>query len=277
MASPESPVPTLALNDGASIPQLGFGVFRVDPVETARIVADALEVGYRHIDTAAMYRNEDGVGRAIASSGIPRDELFVTTKFPNNGSGSAADALRHSLDQLGLDRVDLYLIHWPRPKLGTALTAWQDLIELQREGLAASIGVSNYRLEDLELIIGETGMTPAVNQIELHIEFQQRPLKEYHAAHGIATESWYPLGGGEISSAPALLEVAQAHGVTPAQAILRWQLQTGNIVIPKSNRRERMAENLDVFGFELSAGELDALGAVDQGASGRRGGDPNVL
>jgi 2,5-diketo-D-gluconate reductase A len=272
-----SSVPSLTLNDGASIPQLGFGVFRVDPEQTARIVSDALEVGYRHIDTAAMYRNEDGVGRAIAESGIPREELFVTTKFPNNGSGSAADALRHSLDQLGLDRVDLYLIHWPRPKLGTALTAWQELLELQREGLASSIGVSNYRVEDLEQIIGETGVTPAVNQIELHLEFQQRELKEFHASHGIATEAWYPLGGGEITTAPALHEVAKAHGVTPAQAILRWHLQTGNIVIPKSNRRERMAENFDVFGFELTDIELAALAAVDQGAGGRRGGDPNLL
>jgi len=272
-----SSVPSLTLNDGTSIPQLGFGVFRVDPEQTARIVTDALEVGYRHIDTAAMYRNEDGVGRAIADSGIPRDELFVTTKFPNNGSSSAADALKHSLDQLGLERVDLYLIHWPRPKRGTALSAWKELIELQQQGLATSIGVSNYRLQDLEQIIGETGVTPAVNQIELHVEFQQRELKEFHAAHGIATESWYPLGGGEISSAPALQEVAKAHGVTPAQAILRWQLQTGNIVIPKSNRRERMAENLDVFGFELSDIELAALAAVDQGADGRRGGDPNEL
>ena len=270
-------VPSLTLNDGNTIPQLGFGVFRVDPGETERIVGDALEVGYRHIDTAAMYRNEDGVGRAIAASGIPRDELFVTTKFPNDGSSSASDALRHSLDQLGLDRVDLYLVHWPRPSKGLVLEAWQGLVELQREGLATSIGVSNYRVQDLEQIIAETGVTPAVNQIELHIEFQQRELKEYHAAHGIATESWYPLGGGEISSAPALHEVAKAHGVTPAQAILRWQLQTGNIVIPKSNRRERMVENLDVFGFELTDVELAALAAVDQGAAGRRGGDPDVM
>ena len=270
-------VPSVDLNDGTSIPQLGFGVFRVDPGETERIVRDALEVGYRHIDTAALYRNEDGVGRAIAASGIPRDELFVTTKFPNNGESTAADALRRSLDQLGLDRVDLYLVHWPRPKKGFVLDAWQGLVELQQQGLATSIGVSNYRVEDLELIISETGVTPAVNQIELHLEFQQRELKEYHAAHGIATESWYPLGGGEISSAPALLEVAKAHDVTPAQAILRWQLQTGNIVIPKSSRRERMAQNIDVFGFELSEVELAALAAVDQGAAGRRGGDPNEL
>jgi 2,5-diketo-D-gluconate reductase A len=272
-----SSVPQIDLNDGNSIPQLGFGVFRVDPDETARIVSDALEVGYRHIDTAAMYRNEGGVGRAIADSGIARDELFVTTKFPNNGSSSAADALGNSLDELGLDHIDLYLIHWPRPAQGRVLEAWQELVELQRQGLATSIGVSNYRIEDLELIIGETGVTPAVNQIELHVEFQQRELKDFHAAHGIATESWYPLGGGEISSAPALHEAAKAHGVTPAQAILRWQLQTGNIVIPKSSRRERMAENFDVFGFELSDIELAALANVDQGAEGRRGGDPNVL
>jgi 2,5-diketo-D-gluconate reductase A len=272
-----SNVPTITLNDGKTIPQLGFGVFRVEPEKTAGVVADALEVGYRHIDTATGYHNEEGVGKAIAESGIPRDEIFVTTKFPNDGSGNAPDTLRQSLDFLGLDHVDLYLIHWPRPRLGTALSAWQDLIELQREGLTTSIGVSNYRLQDLEQIIGETGVTPAVNQIELHLEFQQRELKEYHAAHGIATESWYPLGGGELSKAPALDEVAKAHGVTPAQAILRWQLQTGNIVIPKSSRRERMAENFDLFGFELTDGELEALAAVDQGEAGRRGAHPDKL
>ncbi len=277
MSSAQKPVPTITLNDGKTIPQLGFGVFRVDPEQTARVVSDALEVGYRHIDTAWFYRNEDGVGRAIAESGIPREELFITTKFPNNGELDAPAALRDSLDKLGLDHVDLYLVHWPRPRLGTALTAWQDLIELQREGLATSIGVSNYRVQDLDEIIAATGVTPAVNQIELHVEFQQRELKEYHAAHGIVTESWYPLGGGEVSSAPAVLEVAKAHGVTPAQAILRWQLQTGNVAIPKSNRRERMAENLDVFGFELSAVELAALAAVDRGASGRRGGHPDTV
>jgi 2,5-diketo-D-gluconate reductase A len=277
MASDVAPIPSLALNDGTSIPQLGFGVFRVDPDETPRVVADALEVGYRHIDTAAGYRNEAGVGKAIAESGIPRDEIFVTTKFPNNGESSAADALKQSLDLLGLERVDLYLVHWPRPRLDAVLPAWQGLIELQRAGLTTSIGVSNYRLQDLELIIGETGVTPAVNQIELHVEFQQRELKAFHAEHGIVTESWFPLGGGEVSSAPALLEVAKAHGVTPAQAILRWQLQTGNVAIPKSNRRERMAENLDVFRFELSEAELAAIAAIDRGEEGRRGPHPDTL
>lgn len=277
MASTSTNVPTITLNDGKTIPQLGFGVFRVEPEKTAGVVTDALEVGYRHIDTATGYHNEEGVGQAIASSGIPRDEIFVTTKFPNTGDASAADTLRQSLDFLGFDHVDLYLIHWPRPRLGTALSAWQDLIELQREGLATSIGVSNYRLQDLEQIISETGVTPAVNQIELHLEFQQRELKEFHAAHGIATESWYPLGGGELSKAPALEEVAKAHGVTPAQAILRWQLQVGNIAIPKSSRRERMAENFDLFGFQLTDVELAALAAVDQGEAGRRGSHPDKL
>ncbi|MFC4243946.1 aldo/keto reductase [Gryllotalpicola reticulitermitis] len=277
MASTSTNVPTITLNDGKTIPQLGFGVFRVEPELTAGVVTDALEVGYRHIDTATGYHNEEGVGQAIAASGIARDDIFVTTKFPNNGEASAADTLRQSLDFLGFDHVDLYLIHWPRPRLGTALSAWQDLIELQREGLTTSIGVSNYRLQDLEQIIGETGVTPAVNQIELHLEFQQRELKKFHEEHGIATESWYPLGGGELSTAPALGEVAKAHGVTPAQAILRWQLQTGNIVIPKSSRRERMAENFDLFGFTLSDAELDALAAIDQGEGGRRGSHPDKL
>ncbi|MCL2516910.1 MAG: aldo/keto reductase [Nocardiaceae bacterium] len=276
--APNAPsVPSIALNDGTSIPQLGFGVFRVDPADTPRVVSDALEVGYRHIDTAAGYRNEEGVGRAIAESGLARDEVFVTTKFPNDGTKHAPEALRESLDKLGLDRVDLYLIHWPRPRLGHALEEWQNLIELQREGLTTSIGVSNFRVADLDLVIGETGATPAVNQIELHVEFQQRELREYHRAHGIATESWFPLGGGEVSSAPALLEIARAHGVTPAQAVLRWQLQLGNIVIPKSNRRERMSENLDVLGFQLGDDELAALSAIDLGEDGRRGSHPDTM
>ncbi|WP_022881925.1 aldo/keto reductase [Gryllotalpicola ginsengisoli] len=277
MTDARTTVPELKLNDGNAIPQLGFGVFRVDPAEATRVVSDAFEVGYRHIDTAAIYRNEEGVGAAIASSGIRRDELFITTKLWNSDQTHASEALKTSLDKLGLDHVDLYLIHWPHPKGGHALEAWQSLIELQQQGLATSIGVSNFRIQDLEQVIAETGVTPAVNQVELHVEFQQRELKAFHAEHGIATEAWYPLGGGEVSTAPALLEVAKAHGVTPAQAILRWHLQTGNVVIPKSSRKERMAENFDVFGFELNDAELAALAAVDRGEAGRRGGHPDEL
>ena len=276
-SSAQNAVPAITLNDGRTIPQLGFGVFRIDPDETRRVVSDALEVGYRHIDTAASYRNESGVGAAIAASGIPREELFVTTKLVNPRHEDAPAALAESLEALGMDYVDLYLIHWPVPSQGKAVQAWTSLVQLREQGLARSIGVSNFRIADLDEVVAATGVTPAVNQIELHVEFQQHELKAYHAEHGIATEAWYPLGGGEVSQAPAVLAAAEAHGVTPAQAILRWQLQSGNIAIPKSSRRERQVQNLDVFGFELSAEELDAIAALDLGPAGRRGPDPSTF
>ena len=276
-AMSDTNVPTISLNNGTAIPQLGFGVFRVDPDHTAEIAGNALEVGYRHIDTAAGYHNEAGVGEAVRASGIERDRLWITTKLANGDQGHPEDAFQASLDALGFEYVDLYLIHWPRHALGIYPQVWKSLITIAESGRARSIGVSNFQIEHLERIIGETGVTPAVNQIELHVEFQQRELAAFHAEHGIATEAWYPLGGGTISEAPVLREIADAHGKSPAQVVLRWHMQQGNIAIPKSNHRERMAENLDIFDFELSAAELASLAALDQGEEGRRGTHPMTM
>jgi 2,5-diketo-D-gluconate reductase A len=271
-------VPTLTLNDGHDIPQLGFGVFKVDPDETERIVADALEVGYRHIDTAAVYGNEAGVGRAIAASGIPREQLFITTKLWNSDQGtqSAFDAIDLSLDKLGLDRVDLYLIHWPRPDLDRYLESWLALEQIRESGKATSIGVSNFHIPHLEKIIAGSSAVPAVDQLELHPTFQQRELRAWGAEHGMAIEAWGPLGQGkyDLLGMPAIVEIAAAHEVTPAQVVIRWHLQSGIIVFPKSNSRERIAQNFDVFGFELDAGQMAAIDALDAG--NRVGGDPDT-
>ncbi|AYF97276.1 aldo/keto reductase [Protaetiibacter intestinalis] len=271
-------VPLLTLNDGHSIPQLGFGVFKVDPDETERIVTDALEVGYRHIDTAAVYGNELGVGRAIAASGIPREELFVTTKLWNSDQGtqSAVDAMDLSLEKLGLDHVDLYLIHWPRPDLGRYVESWLTLEQLRADGKTRSIGVSNFHRPHLERIIAESGTVPAVDQVELHPAFQQRELRAFSEPLGIRTEAWGPLGQGkyDLFGEQAVQNAAAAHGVSPAQVVIRWHLQRGIIVFPKSNSRERMAANFDVFGFELTDPELAAIDALDRGQ--RVGADPDT-
>jgi 2,5-diketo-D-gluconate reductase A len=270
-------VPTIQLNDGHSIPQLGFGVFLVDPEETERIVSDALEVGYRHIDTAAVYGNELGVGKAIEKSGIDRDELFITTKLWNSdqGSQSAIDAMDLSLDKLGLDQVDLYLIHWPRPDLDRYVESWLALEQLQADGKTRSIGVSNFHRPHLERVLAEGTVVPAVDQLELHPAFAQRELRAYGAEHGIHIEAWGPLGQGkyDLFSEKAIQDAAAAHGVSPAQAVIRWHLQNGIIVFPKSNSRERMAENFDVFGFELSGDEMSAIDALDRGQ--RVGSNPD--
>ncbi|MDP3208186.1 MAG: aldo/keto reductase [Rhodoglobus sp.] len=262
-------VPTLSLNDGTTIPQLGFGVFKVDPDETERIVTDALEVGYRHIDTAAIYGNELGVGRAIAASGIPRDELYVTTKLWNSDQGtrSVIDAMDLSLEKLGLDHVNLYLIHWPRADLDKYLESWQTLETLKAEGKTTSIGVSNFHIPHLDRVIGESGTVPAVDQLELHPAFAQRELRDYAASKGMQIEAWGPLGQGkyDLFGMAPVARAAEAHGVSPAQAVIRWHLQSGIIVFPKSNSRERMAQNFDVFGFELSADEIAAIDSLDQG------------
>ena len=272
-------VPTLSFHDGHTIPQLGFGVFRVDPDEAERIVSDALEVGYRHIDTAAIYGNEAGVGRAIARSGIPRDELFITTKLWNSDQGtqSAFDAIDLSLEKLGLDSVDLYLIHWPVPSRERYIESWKALEQIKADGKATSIGVSNFRLPDLDRVLAETETVPVINQIELHPLFTQLPLRDYGDAHGILTESWGPLGHAKIDlfGEGPIAAAAAAHGVSPAQAILRWHLQNGLVVIPKSNSRERMAQNFDLFGFELSADEVAAISALNQ--DHRSGGHPDEV
>jgi 2,5-diketo-D-gluconate reductase A len=271
-------VPTIALNDGNSIPQLGFGVFLVDPAETERIVTDALAVGYRHIDTAAAYKNEEGVGRAIAKSGVARDEVFVTTKLWNGdqGSQSTLDAIDRSLENLGLEFVDLYLIHWPSPTRGKYVESWLALEQIKAAGKARSIGVSNFQPHHLTEVIDASSTVPAANQIELHPRFAQRELRAFGAERNIAIESWGPLGQGEysLSELPAINAAAEAHGVTPAQVVIRWHLQNGIIVFPKTNRVERMKENFDVFGFELTADEMAAIDTLDDGT--RLGPDPDT-
>ncbi|MGA0566749.1 aldo/keto reductase [Rathayibacter sp. KR2-224] len=270
----DTSIPTVELNNGTAIPQLGFGVFRVDPERTAGIAGNALEVGYRHIDTAAGYHNEAGVGEAVRASGIDRGDLWITTKLANGDQEHPDDAFQASLDALGLDYVDLYLIHWPLHDKGIYPQVWKSLTAIAESGRARSIGVSNFQIEHLERVIAETGITPAVNQVELHVEFQQRELRSFHAEHGIATEAWYPLGGGSLSDAPALRQIADAHGKTVAQVILRWHMQVGNIAIPKSNHRERMAENFDIFSFELTWDDMQAIVALDKGEEGRKGTHP---
>ncbi|GGR31848.1 aldo/keto reductase [Agromyces mediolanus] len=261
-------VPVVQLNDGRSIPQLGFGVFKVDPVETERIVSDALEVGYRHLDTARIYDNEAGVGRAIAASGVPRDELFITTKLWNDDQGtqSVFDAFEASLERLGLDEVDLYLIHWPSPARDRYVETWQAFERIRESGRARSIGVSNFLVPHLERLLSETSVVPAVDQIELHPAHQQPATASFAREHGIAIEAWGPLGQGKypLLELPEVTSAASAHGKTPAQVVIRWHLQRGNIVFPKSNRRERMAENFDVFDFTLDEAEMQAITALER-------------
>lgn len=270
---------TIALNDGTTIPQLGFGVFKIDPDETERIVSDALEVGYRHIDTAAIYGNEEGVGRAIAASGIPRDELYVTTKLWNDRQGDAPAALRESLDKLGLDRADLYLIHWPAPANDQYVEAWRSLIELRESGLTSSIGVANFLVPHLERLLAETDAVPAVDQIELHPAHQQPATIAFAREHGIAIESWGPLGQAKypLLENPAITAAAEAHGKTAAQVVIRWHLQSGFIVFPKTNHRERMVENFEVFDFALTDAELSTITALEADGGGRVGSHPDTV
>ena len=270
-------VPRIQLNDGHSIPQLGFGVFKVDPAETVRIVSDALEVGYRHIDTARIYGNEAGVGTALAESGIRREELFITTKLWNDdhGTQSAFDAFDASLDRLGLEYVDLYLIHWPSPKRDRYVEAWKALEQIRESGRARSIGVSNFLVPHLERLLAETDVVPAVDQIELHPAHQQPATTAFAEEHGIAIEAWGPLGQGKypLFDVPEIADAAEAHGKSPAQVVIRWHLQRGHIVFPKSNRRERMAENFDVLDFDLSAAEVQAITELER--EGRVGSHPD--
>ena len=260
--------PHLTFNDGHSIPQLGLGVFLVDPDEAERIVIDALAVGYRHIDTAMIYKNEEGVGRAIAASGIPREELFITTKLWNSdqGADSARGALDLSLEKLGLDYVDLYLIHWPSPKYGKHVESWQTLVELRENGKARSIGVSNFMQQHLEDIDAATGVVPVVNQVELHPAFPQRALRAFQEPRGTLTESWGPLWQGKYSldDLPGFTEIAERHGKSVQQVAIRWHLQEGLIVFPKTSKKERMVQNADVFDFELTADEMETIAACDR-------------
>jgi 2,5-diketo-D-gluconate reductase A len=274
-------VPNIPLTNGArpgtEIPQFGYGVFQVPPGQTARAVLQAFEAGYRHIDTAQMYRNEEGVGQAIAESGLDREEVFVTTKLNNGGHGydSAIRALEESLRKLRLDHVDLYLIHWPLPRQDRYVETWRAFEKLLADGKTRSIGVSNFQPAHLDRLAAETEAVPAVNQIELHPKLTQVQLRKYHAAHGIATEAWSPIAKGEVLADPAVTGLAEKYGRTPAQVVLRWQVQLGNIVFPKTINPERMRENIDVFDFELSADDMAAVEALN--ADYRTGPDPDTF
>jgi diketogulonate reductase-like aldo/keto reductase len=269
-----STVPLIPLNDGSRIPQLGFGVFQVPPEDTAEVVLHALRTGYRLIDTAAAYRNEAAVGEAIRRSGLPREGVFVTSKLWNNDHGhdEALRAFEKSLARLGFDYLDLYLIHWPAPSRDKYLETWQALVELQAESGARSIGVSNFEIEHLKRIIEATGVVPAVNQIELHPHMQQTTLRRFHDEHGIVTEAYSPLGQGTILRDPTIREIAAAHSRTPAQVVLRWHVQLGNVVIPKSVTPARIEENFRIFDFELTEEDMYAIDGLETGE--RIGPDP---
>jgi 2,5-diketo-D-gluconate reductase A len=270
-------IPDLALHDGIDIPQLGFGVFQVPPEDTQEVVEQALDAGYRHIDTAGAYRNEKGVGAAVAASGLAREDLFVTTKLWNSEQGfeTTLTAFDASLGRLGFDYVDLYLIHWPVPSEDRFVDTWRAFERIHQEGRARTIGVSNFRVEDLERLEAETETRPTVNQIELHPRLQQAELRAWHADHGIATEAWSPLAQGELLDDRTIVAIAERHGKTPAQTILRWHLQLGNVVIPKSVTPERIRENLELFDFELSDAEMAEFERLDRGE--RIGPDPGTF
>jgi 2,5-diketo-D-gluconate reductase A len=269
-------VPSISLSDGTTIPQLGLGVWQVDPEITARVVSDGIAAGYRSIDTAEGYQNEEGVGEAIRRAGVDRTKLFITSKLRNGGHerDKALNAFDETMAKLGIEQLDLFLIHWPVPSRGFYVEAWKTLVELRGQGRVRSIGVSNFNQDNLERIIGETGVTPVVNQIELHPRFQQRDKRAFHAEHGIAIESWSPLGSGRMLDDPTVAAIGKKHGKSIAQVIIRWHLQEGLIVIPKSIRKERMEENIAVFDFELDADDMAKLAGLDQGARGRVGADP---
>ncbi|MBB5701142.1 2,5-diketo-D-gluconate reductase A [Ochrobactrum daejeonense] len=271
-------VPTVKLNDGNHIPQLGYGVWQVGNDEAVAAVGKALEVGYRHIDTAAIYGNEEGVGKAISGSGMARGDIYLTTKLWNSEQGyeSTLKAFDASLKKLGTDYVDLYLIHWPVPSKDLFMETWRAFIKLKEEGRAKSIGVSNFRTADLERIIKESDITPVLNQIELHPQFQQDELRLFHNKHNIKTEAWSPLGRGKFLEDPTLKSIAEKHGKSVAQVILRWHIETGNIVIPKSVTPDRIRENFEIFEFKLNGTDHDAITKLDK-ADGRTGPNPNTF
>jgi 2,5-diketo-D-gluconate reductase A len=270
-----SSVPSLPLNDGNAMPQVGYGVLLIPDDETEVVVRTAIEAGYRRIDTATIYGNEQGVGTAIAASSVPREELFVTTKLWNDDQGHPREAFEASLQRLGLRYVDLYLIHWPMPAHDRYVDAWRVLAELRDEGLIRSIGVSNFQVDHLERLIRETDVVPAVNQIELHPRLVQEQLRTFHREHGIVTEAWSPLARGALLDDPTLASISQSHQRTPAQVVLRWHVQLGNAVIPKSATAARIAANLALFDFELTADEMATISALDA-ADGRTGPHPDT-
>jgi len=272
-------VPSISLNDGASIPQLGFGVFQIDPDDTAEAVTTALDAGYRHIDTAEMYRNEQGVGEAVRASALPRDEVFITSKL-NNGfhePDEARRAFEGTLTALGLDHVDLFLIHWPLPTLydGDFVSTWKTLEEFKADGRARSIGVSNFQVEHLRRLEAEADVVPAVNQIELHPYFLNAEVRAYGEEHGIATEAWSPIAQGAVLDDPVVTRIAERLNRSPAQVVLRWHIQRGSIVFPKSVTPQRIRENFALFDFELEPGDVADIEALDRGEGGRTGPNPD--
>jgi 2,5-diketo-D-gluconate reductase A len=274
-------VPTITLNDQTTIPQLGFGVFQVPPDQTAKTVLNAFEVGYRHIDTAQMYENEAGVGEGIAASGIPREDLYITTKL-NNGYHRPDDARRsldESLSRLGLDHVDLFLIHWPLPTRydGDYVTTWRTMAEFVEDGRATSVGVSNFQPHHLDKIVSETGVVPVLNQVEVHPFFGNEAVRAACARHGVAVEAWAPIARGRVADDDTITGIADRLGRTPAQVALRWHIQRGDIVFPKTGAPERMRENFDIFDFELSDDDMSRITALDRGEDGRSGPNPDTF
>ena len=274
-------VPTLTLNNQTEIPQLGFGVFQVPPAQTADVVSVAIQVGYRHIDTAQMYQNEQEVGEALKATDVPRSELYITSKL-NNGYHRPDDARRafdDTMAKLGLEQLDLFLIHWPLPTLydGDYVSTWRTLTEFVEQGRVRSVGVSNFQPAHLDRLVAETGVVPAVNQIEVHPYFTNQAAREASHRHGILVEAWSPIAQGAVLDDETIGKIAAAHGKTPSQVTLRWHLQRGDIVFPKTMHRERMEENFALFDFELSAEEVATISALDRGESGRRGPNPDTF
>jgi 2,5-diketo-D-gluconate reductase A len=274
-------VPPVRLNDGHLIPQLGFGVFQIPPAETAAAVWRALDAGYRHIDTAQMYGNEAGVGEAIRTYGLERSEVFVTSKLSNaaHRPRDARQAMHGTLAALGFEYVDLFLIHWPLPTLygGDFVSTWKTLEQFKRDGRARSIGVSNFQVSHLEALAKASSVTPAVNQVELHPYLLNEDVSAYGRRHGIATEAWSPIAQGAVLDDPAIVAIARRHEITPAQVVLRWHLQRGRIVFPKTVRQARVRENIRLFEFELRLDELALIDALDRGEAGRTGGHPDTF
>ena len=276
-----STVPSITLNDGNPIPQLGFGVFQIEPEDTAEAVSEALRIGYRHIDTAEMYGNEKEVGEAIRSSGLDRSEVFITSKLSNSAHvpQEARKAFDRTLSDLGFDYVDLFLIHWPLPTLygGDFVSTWRTLEEFKADGRARSIGVSNFQIEHLERLAAETETVPAVNQIEVHPYLTNEVVRSYDREHGIATEAWSPIAQGAVLDDPTITEIAEKLDRTPAQIVLRWHIQRGDIVFPKSVTPSRMKENFELFDFELGSAEMDEINALDRDEEGRTGPHPDTF
>lgn len=276
-----SAVPSITLNDGNAIPQLGFGVFQIEPKDTAKAVGEALDIGYRHIDTAEMYRNEKGVGEAVRASGLDRSEVFVTSKL-NNGFHEPDDARRafdETLSELGFDYVDLFLIHWPLPMLydGDYVSTWKTLEEFKQDGRARSIGVSNFQIEHLKRLASEIETVPAVNQIEVHPYLTNDAVRDYGREHGIATEAWSPIAQGAVLGDPTITQIAEKVGKMPAQVVLRWHIERGDIVFPKSVTPSRMRENFKLFDFKLDPSDLDEISTLDKGEDGRTGPNPDTF